>query len=116
LELEDGIQVVFDSAPQDGHPPRYRSGDYWLIPARAATGDIEWPRDGNGKPLSRPPHGTITRLWRSLRPTGRARWIRAESSDRAAHAGSRRDQVCSMATMPGKRRRRIRRPTTETAG
>ena len=30
----------------------YRSGDYWLIPARTATADIEWPA---GKALS--PHG-----------------------------------------------------------
>ena len=21
----------------------YRAGDYWLIPARVATGDVEWP-------------------------------------------------------------------------
>jgi uncharacterized protein DUF6519 len=38
IDLEDGIQVRFDI---DGV---YRTGDYWTIPARVATGDIEWPR------------------------------------------------------------------------
>ena len=33
-----------------------KAGDYWLIPARSATGDIEWPHDDAG-PLPRPPHG-----------------------------------------------------------
>lgn len=43
VELEDGIQVQFTGG-------EYRAGDYWLIPARTATGDIEWPRerDTNG--------------------------------------------------------------------
>jgi hypothetical protein len=52
--LEDGIEVVLT-------PGRYRTGDYWLIPARTAisseTGTIEWPRDGVGNPLPQPPHG-----------------------------------------------------------
>ena len=39
LELEDGIEIRFAPAG------RYQTGDYWLIPARTATGDIEWPRD-----------------------------------------------------------------------
>ena len=57
LDLENGVQIVFDSAPRDGAAPNYRSGDYWLIPARAATVDIGWPRDVEGKPLSQPPRG-----------------------------------------------------------
>lgn len=36
IDLESGIQVQFS-------PGTYRNGDYWLIPARTATGDIEWP-------------------------------------------------------------------------
>jgi hypothetical protein len=41
--LEDGLQVSFP-APAKGTPEQYefRSGDYWLIPARVATRDIEW--------------------------------------------------------------------------
>jgi Family of unknown function (DUF6519) len=38
IELEDGIQVKFS----DGK--NYKTGDYWLIPARKVTRDIEWPR------------------------------------------------------------------------
>jgi hypothetical protein len=43
--LEDGIQIQFQPGAT------YRTGDYWLIPARVATGDVEWPklRDAQGK-------------------------------------------------------------------
>lgn len=58
IDIEDGVQVWF--APGGD----YRVGDYWLIPARVATGDVEWPTavDGNGgagpdEPAARPPHG-----------------------------------------------------------
>jgi hypothetical protein len=40
IELEDGIQVQFQPTVSQ---PRYCTGDYWLIPARTATGDVEWP-------------------------------------------------------------------------
>jgi hypothetical protein len=48
VELEDGIQIQFVTG-------EYRSGDYWLIPARTATGDIEWPRqrDASDQPMPR---------------------------------------------------------------
>jgi hypothetical protein len=54
LTLEDGIQVRFS---KDG---TYRTGDYWLIPARVATGSIAWPRrDDKGEThwLPKPPDG-----------------------------------------------------------
>jgi hypothetical protein len=55
IDLEDGIQVQF--ATGGG----YRSGDYWLIPARVASGSIEWPAtpDADGNPLweAQPPRG-----------------------------------------------------------
>lgn len=51
LELEDGVQVEFAAGA-------YRSGDYWLIPARSLTGDVEWPRDATG-PLFEPRHGAV---------------------------------------------------------
>jgi LysM repeat protein len=35
---------------------KYRPGDYWLIPARTATGDVEWPGEV-GQPEARSPHG-----------------------------------------------------------
>jgi Family of unknown function (DUF6519) len=50
IDLEDGVQVQFS----DG---TYRAGDYWLIPARVVTGDVEWPTDDNGQALPLPPEG-----------------------------------------------------------
>lgn len=50
LNLEDGVQVQFEPRAN------YRPGDYWLIPARTATGDVEWPGPpDNPRPL--PPKG-----------------------------------------------------------
>ena len=42
LTLENGIQIQFSDKAAT-----YRTGDYWLIPARTATGTIEWPRHNN---------------------------------------------------------------------
>ncbi|MDD5632816.1 MAG: DUF6519 domain-containing protein, partial [Methylococcales bacterium] len=63
IDLEDGLQIQFQPSAT-----RYRAGDYWLIPARVATGDIEWPvvKDQNGlvvlvngnvQPIAKPPFG-----------------------------------------------------------
>jgi hypothetical protein len=41
IELEDGVQIFFETT---NPAARYRTGDYWLIPARVATGDVEWPQ------------------------------------------------------------------------
>ena len=57
LALEDGIQIYFGSVGEGADPHHiYRSGDYWLIPARVATGGIEWPTTG-GTAQALPPHG-----------------------------------------------------------
>jgi len=60
LELENGIKIQFKP---DG---TYRTGDYWLIPARTALGDVEWPeeQDSNGKPTPKflPPRGVMHHL------------------------------------------------------
>jgi hypothetical protein len=60
IELEDGIVIQFQPAAASvSHT--YRTGDYWLIPARVATGNVEWPQyDAQGKlvgPQVLPPHG-----------------------------------------------------------
>ncbi len=60
LDLEHGIQIKF--TPSTGSDkPYYRTGDYWLIPARTATGDVEWPKekDKDSKLIAKsmPPHG-----------------------------------------------------------
>jgi hypothetical protein len=55
MEVEHGIEVWFE--PGGG----YRVGDYWMIPARTATGDILWPRETNADatagPAAMPPNG-----------------------------------------------------------
>jgi hypothetical protein len=71
LDLEDGIRVKF------GRGGTYYTGDYWLIPARTATGDVEWPKelddegkvrrdaDDNPIPEALPPRG-ITHYYAPL--------------------------------------------------
>jgi hypothetical protein len=63
LELEDGVQVQFE----DDGAQTYRTGDYWVIPARSADiegvstnvgGDVEWPEDPvTALPAFHLPHG-----------------------------------------------------------
>lgn len=54
LALENGVEVRFAGN-------RFRAGDYWLIPARTATRNVEWPTeirdDDREEPLPRPPLG-----------------------------------------------------------
>jgi len=52
IALENGIEIQFlpDST--------YRSGDYWLIPARTATGQIDWPHTAPQPPLGVQHHYT----------------------------------------------------------
>lgn len=54
LNLEDGVQILFEEGVDEG--ATYRTGDFWLIPARVATGDVEWPLEG-GQPRPLPPKG-----------------------------------------------------------
>lgn len=42
IELELGLGVEFKSGNE------HKSGDFWLIPARAANGDIEWSQENKG--------------------------------------------------------------------
>ncbi len=69
IEIENGVEVQFQPPINPVLPRQYRTGDYWLIPARVATGKIEWPpkldnegqivKDANGYeiPEAMPPHG-----------------------------------------------------------
>ena len=62
VDLENGIEVRFcDGA--------FRSGDYWTMPARPATGSIEWPEDS-------PPDGIEHRLC----PLALVTWEQAENA------------------------------------
>jgi hypothetical protein len=60
IDLEDGVQIQFPRNIDASVNRRYRAGDYWLIPARVATGDVLWPKELQGtKPVARalPPNG-----------------------------------------------------------
>jgi hypothetical protein len=55
LSLEDGVQIQFQKGPPANS---YNTGDYWLIPARTATDNVEWPtepgKDSSGNPIMVP--------------------------------------------------------------
>lgn len=61
LELEDGIQIQFQPPDEGADDHYYQRGDYWLIPARTVTGNIEWPQvedaQGHLGPGAWPPNG-----------------------------------------------------------
>lgn len=51
IALENGIEITFEPGGV------YATGDYWLIPARAAgDGQLDWP-SANGTPAALPPRG-----------------------------------------------------------
>lgn len=52
ISIEGGIEVQFSTG-------NYNAGDYWLIPARTAMGEIEWPpyEIPNLHPINQPPLG-----------------------------------------------------------
>jgi hypothetical protein len=60
LKMENGIKIQF----QPGGT--YRTGDYWLFPARTALGDVEWPEEVDTQgilvPKFLPPHGVMRHL------------------------------------------------------
>ena len=103
IDLEDGVQVQFEA---DGS---YRSGDYWLIPARVATGGIDWPVSRDGTSLQ-PARGVLHRYaplgfieWSSdavaeitdcrckLLPITDCQAALAERAERASVAGAERE-------------------------
>lgn len=55
IPLEEGIEVWFSS---ETDTKTYKTGDYWLIPARTATAEIEWPPyDPEQEPIAQLPLG-----------------------------------------------------------
>ncbi len=52
LTLENGIQVAFRAGT-------YQAGDFWTIPARTASGVIDWPPCGGNGELFQAPHSTL---------------------------------------------------------
>ena len=59
IELEDGIEVQFSNGT-------YRAGDYWLIPARTATAEIEWPPFNGGVSSDEQPPAGVKRFYAQL--------------------------------------------------
>jgi hypothetical protein len=57
IDLEQGVEVRFAAGT-------FRTGDYWTIPARTTTADVEWPRDALGDPVARAPDGGVHRYAR----------------------------------------------------
>ena len=49
-QVEDGVQIRFSDSGN------YRTGDYWMIPTRTSTADVEWPAERGG-PRWITPHG-----------------------------------------------------------
>jgi hypothetical protein len=54
LDLINGVEIQFSRLPVP--IGGYRTGDYWLIPTRTATGDVVWP-EVNGVASALPSHG-----------------------------------------------------------
>lgn len=55
IPLEGGVEILFAGT-------QFKTGDYWLIPARTAIADteiggIDWPQDSGGNPLALGPDG-----------------------------------------------------------
>ena len=53
IALENGIQVSFGSGT-------FNPGDYWTIPARTASGQIDWPPCGSDNAFQ-PPHAMLVK-------------------------------------------------------
>jgi photosystem II stability/assembly factor-like uncharacterized protein len=60
LDLEDGVEIQFaidtkDNVGQGEVAEEFHTGDYWTIPARSLTGDVEWPQGDPGSLTSGQP-------------------------------------------------------------
>ena len=56
--LEEGISIRFAPPGRSGEAAIYRTGDYWMIPARTSgPRPLLWPDDGDGRPALREPAG-----------------------------------------------------------
>ena len=51
LKIEDGVEIKFSNSGN------FRTGDYWLIPARTSTADVEWQKDDSNNPVMELPKG-----------------------------------------------------------
>jgi hypothetical protein len=125
IDLEDGIQVEFAPGGQ------YRSGDYWLITARVATGTIDWLAN-DGVPVRKVPQGvthhyaplgflsaddeelTLTDCRCSLFPTNTC--LRARLVNQQAAAGGGVDARVGAQQTTRKVPKKVARKATKAAG
>jgi Family of unknown function (DUF6519) len=70
LDLENGVQIQFPSAVAGAPAAIYRTSDYWTIPARVATGDVEWPTESATDSQSGGNQATPTQTPVALPPEG----------------------------------------------
>jgi hypothetical protein len=42
--LENGVRIQFPKT-SGNQAPVYKTGDYWIIPARTVIGDVQWPKE-----------------------------------------------------------------------
>jgi hypothetical protein len=89
IDLEDGIQVWFKLGGT------YRSGDYWLIPARVASGSIEWKPDANGS-LLKAPQG----VKHHYAPLGIINWPAGSNLQKNIHSCRFCNQMSRVACLP----------------
>jgi len=97
IDLEDGVQVRFE----DSQGGNYRSGDYWLIPARVATGSVEWPAADDGSPSWQPPRG----IEHHYAPVGVVGWQGEEMSVQDCRCRLRPLRDCGARVQPLPRER-----------
>ena len=105
IDLEGGMQVRFS---QTGD---FQSGDFWVIPARTATGEIEWPPFDipNTAPIPQPPLG-VRHHYARLATRGRHRRHDLDSRGlpaavSAADRDLRRGHLLRERQLPARRRR-----------
>lgn len=79
---DEGIEVWF------GKDLDYKTGDYWLIPARTVTNTIEWTRDSAGNPLPQTMDGPFHAYSRlAVLTCGEDGKFKLEKDDRRQFAG-----------------------------
>jgi len=96
IKLEDGVEIWFAQSGQ------YRAGDYWLVPARTATGDVEWPveTDGNGTPKLDNDGHAVPALSSARGPYHYYAPLFLSTRDAAGNRDTFRDCRCTIAHLP----------------
>jgi hypothetical protein len=89
LDLEDGLQIEF--APGG----TYRTGDYWTIPARTATGTIEWPVTSTGDAAFLSPFG----IEHHYAPLGFVSWTNKTPSLQGCNCTFQPQSDCAVAAL-----------------